>query len=529
MFLTQRLANNFPHWSKVRRDPSSLGQRFFEPFAEYMTHAHQTIQLVDDELHLLKWRLGKGELGVVDLEAADYITVTSGLSGGKVYTYPTTVTGSQEGDDYELTRYETLEDMLGATPTRLELADVKDTATSDVVWSTEDPTTFDIIPRPDRLSIEVSDSTVYNRNTLTSDRLFSGKHAIYLEGTDQNDVVITEVISVLDDGVFRTRNIWKTLTDVTYEGFDGDINIYWHTGALSFQVDPYNVAVFGDFESPLLLSLDQRGDNCFLQYKGVRLKRGDEYRREGTDIDALGNTELLSEAFLTFDVTSEFEGLSLAVNPEDTLLYVLDTDGFVYVYNHGPTPFGPPQADRTISTDTSIRIQPVVYYPAVSQTIMFWTRHERLRSLISSVQIIRRRPDGVETYLQADKTWGVGVYSFTGNNDAQIPEESWTDFSFTCEDLSTTGQWEFWCIAVTGDGTQTSYTAVMVDTIDALVTLDPGIGSATSIAFTHDGLLAVNSAGGTAYFSVQRDAYIADPNRQRLLTYDAYDSVEVVL
>ena len=83
-FLIQRIVNRYPHWSKIRQDPSTLGQRLIEPFAETF-EALQANQLrLDDELHLLRYWTGLGQLWNILLEEEDFFPRTRNTSGGLV-------------------------------------------------------------------------------------------------------------------------------------------------------------------------------------------------------------------------------------------------------------------------------------------------------------------------------------------------------------------------------------------------------------------------------------------------------------
>ena len=67
----------------------------------------------------------------------------------------------------------------------------------------------------------------------------------------------------------------------------------------------------------------------------------------------------------------------------------------------------------------------------------------------------------------------------------------------------------------------------MVDSVDALVSIDTGIASPTGIFFSREGFVTVTDATNFYKFSEHRDTYFADADRQQLIFREDYTSVEV--
>ena len=67
-FYLQRLANRFPGWTKIRRDPSSMGQRLMSVFADYFEYSNSLNFRMQDDLNLLKMHMGASSLYGITLD-----------------------------------------------------------------------------------------------------------------------------------------------------------------------------------------------------------------------------------------------------------------------------------------------------------------------------------------------------------------------------------------------------------------------------------------------------------------------------
>ena len=71
-FLTQRFANSHPAWTKVRRDPSSVGQRFFSPIAGLIANEYAGLKKQSQDYSLFRDWLPFSSLLQVPLNPEDY-------------------------------------------------------------------------------------------------------------------------------------------------------------------------------------------------------------------------------------------------------------------------------------------------------------------------------------------------------------------------------------------------------------------------------------------------------------------------
>jgi len=480
-----------------------------------------------DELHLLRWALGVGEIWTIELEEEDFIPVESSAGGARIETFPSQVTGTIGVDDYTLERVESVQELLNLAPSRVSSVDTLSGVSDYLVWESSDPSSFSPPPVPSRLTVTVSGSTLYNKRSRFRDRLFSGFSGLILIGTDENGTSIEEVVEVLDDGSFTTRNIWKSLEDVEYEGFNGDVAIQWSRAGLDKHRDIYNVAIFDDFEGPLDLSLRTENiggtDYSFLTFSSARLQLGSDYR-DGTGSDYI-NEETLSEIVLLDTNDQPYVAVDVALNHRNTLVYVLDDQGMVHVYEHNPSAFSPPSLPST--KDVAVGARPLQHYVSLGKTEKVFTWFAMLRHPVLSVEIKRIAPDDSVAYLQGDKTWGATTYLHSKNPLASTPEGSWQDFSFETE-YDQLGQWEYYVTTLIASGeVTTGYTGVIVDSVSALSDIETSVSNATTLSFSKEEYWQVGDGSDVYRFKEHRDLYIGDSLNQRLLLREEYDSVEV--
>ena len=101
--LTQRLANSFPSWSRVRSDPASFGQRLLAPFAEIFDRLSEENILLSEYYKIYAEMLGLGNINLILLDEDDWIVKDEELSKDTYinqYIYPTKVTGYENDISY---------------------------------------------------------------------------------------------------------------------------------------------------------------------------------------------------------------------------------------------------------------------------------------------------------------------------------------------------------------------------------------------------------------------------------------------
>jgi len=408
-FRTQRLANSFPLWSKLRKDASSVGQRLLSVFAEMSAEQTVTAVKLSEDLHLLKHYMGVGTVYTIILDDDDAYPSDMTSPGVRKFVYPDLV-GTDDGTDYALTRVEDLITFLNTPPDRLE-AEGEQAHSGYQVWSSATPFTYAAMPWPERLHIAVENSTFYSRPSRVQDLAYTGRHVVQIVGTDENDISIREYVEIRDDGYFRTRNIFKTVSEVITEGFDGTCVIRWCPYQHGWEVDPYRQAVFDDFEGQLRLSLSSQVVDAvtysYVEFSSSRLKLGEQYRRP--EIESPSNAEILAEAVLLDSSGNPYTVVDLAINHQTSRLYTLDDQGSVHVYDHELSSFEDAATADTETTRTYLELVPLRHRAKFGETEYVYTDFARNRFPITKIEIKRTAPDGTVEYLQSDRsTWAAG-------------------------------------------------------------------------------------------------------------------------
>lgn len=517
-FRTQRLANRFPLWTKVRSDPSSMGSRLLQTFAEGLEENSITAQRLVENLVLGKRSVGRGFLHEIILEGDD-VLVPSETASGYEWEYPV-VTGTVGADVFTVEKLDTLTDMLCSFPTRFS-TEKSSSHGSRVIWESSAPYTYSALDYVDRLWVKVEGSTSFVNKSLKRDREKSGIAAITILGVDKSHNTFSEVITIVDDGVYVTSFAFMQVTEILYEGFNGTVTVTLGPDDLPFELDPYRVLVFDDMEGPLKLELES-GALSYVTYVADRFKTGKQYRRPG--IETLNNEEAQISLLLQDSDGVEYEALSIAVSPNNTYLYSLDTLGRVHVHDHTMPEFIAPAANDTVAS--YMDIVPLAPYARFGRTEYLWTRFSRMRYPIAWIQIKRTSPLGTVSYLQSDKTWGVSVTNINYPLQAKAALNQWKDFRFSTE-YDETGTWEYELTTKSTVDTTVFVVSVCCASLVANVTIDTEMVGLSSLYFDDNGYLVVDT-GTVAYFLNEHvDKYIIDEELSHIWLSDEYDSIEV--
>lgn len=523
-FKLQRLANQYPLWTKLRSDPSSMGQRLLAAYANYIDFAEAELLRFRDEFHVHKWHMGHAELYTFFLEGADELNFATAAGGALIPALPTSITAEHATlGTLTLVHDNDLEDLLYGAPDRVSLLDTQ--AIVDLeIWNSNTPEIINGFTYPERLTISVTGSTKFNKKNATRDRLFSGFNGLILEGRDINGTPTIDNIPIRDDGVYVTRSIWSKLDEIpSIDGFNGDIVIGYKQASFPYILDPYHVGVLDDVEGALKLKLDVAGGQTHLVYFTDRFKLGSAYR---TGIVELDNDELIVENQLLDSNSAAYNGVDLAISYENTKLYVIDDTGILHIYDHGWNTFLPPSLN--IETRRShIGLDALNSYVRLNAIEPMWTFHRRPTQKIERVLIRRISPSGTEEYLQGNLSWAGTAYEFLGQPGAVDAAGSWQDLKFNVE-YTELGQWEFYAVTQAEGEITTYYTGVLVDSQVAEVSIDTGITSPTGIFFTEGGELCIMDATNFYKFEEHRDRYFIDAERQQVVLREKYISVEVI-
>tara|TARA_B100000427_G_C15495136_1_gene589470 strand:- start:118 stop:1749 length:1632 start_codon:yes stop_codon:yes gene_type:complete len=538
-FFEQRLLNTFPSWAKIRKDPSSYGNRFMSALAGFSESSTNDIVKLSEMLKILAEDISFLTLQEIILNESDYMNRASS-DWVTTVTYPT-VTGTIGATSYKILKASSIADFFFSIPDRITGAG-SITVDNWVVWESSSPDVFKTIDTdtngtPERLLIEVYDSTLYQKSNTTraEDNPYYGTTYISLTGTDEDNNQIREYINIKDDGFYNAMNIFRKLTSVEWCGFNGKIKISLtskehgmaDTGRI---IHKFDTGVLPDLSGPLALYLQNIGDVAHLKSTSVRYRYGRAYRRnEIVDMDEAIEEELATQRLLDSSGNT-FKSVGMTVSPVDTRGYILDVDGKVHVYEMGLSPFlhrGTPPSD-----DTFIDILSLKDRVKLDEKIPLWTWFRALVLPVQKVAIKRVKPDGVEEYLQsATMTWAAAYDYFSGNIiKGALPENSWEDFRFytTFDQL---GQWDFYCeTTMLGikEVSVISKTGVMCERATSVIDFDSGLGdNVDGIFFDKENYLCISVGSKYHKFALNKDVYLADVTQQKLIFRERYDEVDI--
>jgi hypothetical protein len=351
--------------------------------------------------------------------------------------------------------------------------------------------------------------------------------SIQIKGIDVHYQEFTEVINIRDDGIFITSFVFKEIREITREGFDGEVVVSVGPVDMPFEEDPFRVLVLDDMEGQLEIKLNTEEiviegtptNVSFVTYQTNRFKLGRQYRQRG--VSTIDNVEELG-SFLLKDRNGEvYFAKSLAVSPANTYLYVLAEDGQVHIYDHGLPEFLPPQNSDTITN--YIELDPISAYAKYKRTEYLWTRFQRLKYPLVSLEIKRIAPDTTIEYLQLDHSWSATQSKFVVNS--VVPKFSdWVDFRFETT-YEQTGTYEYIATAKTAvDQTVFSTQVYCGDMIAASTVVAAG---GDTIFFADNGKLVIDDGVNAYAYEEHVDQYVIDENMSKLWLSDSYESLVV--
>ena len=520
-FLTQRLQNSFPVWTKIRNTASSTGAIVLDstiaPVDAMRQNGHSNLR----DLSLHKEWLGIGELYKVVLSEDDYFgKETNTNTGAYIYEYPTVT-----GDGNTLTRVSTSAELYYGSPTRFGLAGGGDYEEA-IVWESTDRDEYGTYTRPNFLSIEILNSTVWYKREDRRDTLFNNDWFIRIEGEDQNYLKIEETIYVKDDGTYKTKNVFSSVSLVEWAGFDGSVTIRNREVSTKY-VDQLYFGAQVDYESPLLIEsskevIDSTMHSFFNLYTYKNLY-GPDYRRP--NVEDMEQTEEMLSTVLLDESGNPYEIAGYTYSPEDNRYYVVDVNGKIYVYDLSLPSFTKATGELgTATEDVNMILTFLSQYPKYGQTERCATYLVRPRTRVLEVTIKRRDPNGNIRYLQSDKTWGASSYTFRPNYSSE--GLNWQELSFeTTYDLI--GEWEYMVSYKDSKESTVSIQKVCVACLLPIYFSVTDMSDVSEVYFNWENRLCITDGSQLLELSIHRDYWMADTQNNLVILREAYSEVGV--
>jgi hypothetical protein len=448
----------------------------------------------------------------------------------RTFIYPT-IKCKDDNTEIELVRALNMPEFLYSLPDRIKERETV-SVTSWSLWNNTSPDTYYKISTPERLCVEIKNSTIFYRkdSIKEADRKAGYMSYVYLEGVDENFNEIKEMVSIKDEGIYTTRNIFKSLTYVQYDGFESDIEVFLTSSReglvdTSFIHSKFSVGSTKEGTFPLRYYLFEESFGSTLLPAINKSVEGREYLRPENEIQNEQIEVLCTHALLDSD-SNHVNVVSIAINPVDTKIYALENTGRVLVYEPEFTFFN--HRGDLPSSDTYMDIQPETNRVELNEEIDLWTWFRIPTVRVKDVSVKRVDPDGTEEYLQSDLTWGITEYLFLGEDaTGKFPEESWKDFSFPVA-FNKLGQWDFYCtvyLPALRNSHFTSKTSVMCEYLKPIAEYSAEVGE--EIFFDKENLLCIKQSNTYKRFKLIKDIYIADPLSQRVILKESYDEIEI--
>lgn len=528
--LTQRFANVYPGWSKLRMDPSSRGQRFFSCFADTFDDLQAEKYAMSKMFKLVAERLELANIYWVDLEEEDFFQ----QDGYNSYTFPAVTGYLADGRVVNVVRVEDTSDIFVSAPSRVDLSHSQQI--KPIVWQSSSPLSYEEIVIPCRLGVSVYNSTHYKN--MGKDRGFPGFHIVQITGLDENRKKIIETVYIRDDGSYRTMHIFSEVEKITYDGFDGDVIVFVEEMYSLFVPDMFHTGVSKEREGLThVRGFEEPGGNVGLEFYLKKFADGRDYRLEKLP-DTFEQEDI--EENIDYQMMRDSDGVlysvvDYTVSPEDGKIWCLSSDGRVHVHRNSPLEFQKLEEDE--GTDTTIELIPEIHRVPFNEELYIWTFFRAMNGLVKEFGIRRLKPDGTIEYLQSDKTWDPAEHKFPGRYEqASLPEDSHDTLRFSSE-IDALGEWHFYCDATVFANasvalTETSRIGVMCGYNDALATYETGLTNVAKIYFSKENWLTVvtdlsSTAATENYFTLHRDVYMADTFNNRILVREDYEELEV--
>lgn len=497
--ITRRFTNFFPRKYKLREDRSSVGSRYISAYADLLEAVELDNKLLTNNLFLSSYNFPEDNY---------YIYNTTPLvKEDGVYIYPTV-----SGDGVSLVRKENINQFLYDISETIDLSIPTEHTNSLLFWdSTND--TYKKVGYAFRLHITVQNSTDYAQYNSRADVSEAKPHLVYIKGFDQNYCLTEEVIHILDDMNYLSKNLFIEVVDVQYQGFDGEVIV---SPALTYTDNKLsylrNIA-FDGFISPLFYRLDN--DQIILS--GRELLNGESYRSAAISSEDYIDYASIS---LSYNDTVISNILDVYESMVDGLFYFL-TEDYLYVANLPSLEFSQPAL--SISFENYVDVKNDSEYVAYNGTGSWWTKLNISPSKVDKIIIYYIDPDGDKYYLQADRTWALSVGGFIPPTKQN--EKIWKDFKFS-KTLDKYGQWDIYVEAYVGTTIYRAVTSTLVPVIEASTRISHSVDSPLGI-FENNSLRYIFTSSKLYKYTFDKDFYYVDEPSGTIYLSKDYDNIEL--
>ena len=504
----------FPAWQKAGWDPSSNSARLLRALMDPVeVERSNAIHEHKDEFLFKNW-LHKAEVYSVALDEADAYVKISGNWLGK------TVTGDAE----QLSEVTTVTELMKGYDRGLRTITLNDPVTNvlfshEGIWSEEPPDNFEdeinsieeTLVYPNHLTLQVSGGRF---SRPRANKQTTGVATFQIVGRDINNVTITETLSFAFNDAKKSHHIYKYVDKVIgneSRSLDWKLLLTPEVGIK--QEHPFLSAHGRETDSPLYLNVRVEEDKSFLQYY-VRTS----FSAEVEELDAEEAFELLHETRL-LRAESNIIVNNWFIHPENGYVYA-STNDWVLIFEPRLPEFVPPTHANLISYNSLMGILPERSFSTGEMEHLFHAHLLHPSTGITKIFVYLINPNRDVLFLQEDKTWDVGEYSFNANRKQY---DDWQDIRFGCE-MEDPGQWEFYVQCTVDRMTTLSYTGVFVDVQEPISEIS---AENTGIVLLRGHKLLLLLEEETRECELLKLSYLADKENNTLYFADAFTEIEV--
>ena len=464
-FLGQSIRNNFPLWSKIRKDDSSIGAITFDVFGEHFEEIRVEILRRSEQEQVMRGKsvFEPGFLYTFYLnESLEFSLYQDENREFKSLS----ATATKGAEEYELRSLFSYSDLCKSYPTRYEVELVTEedhyllttVEKSNVDFAREKTEEFFFEKYPGRIYINVFDSEEYEISTYNEN--MSDNKYVVLRGKNIFNKRVEEKITIENDLFYESKNIFKSLenleedsekniaggSSISCYGFDGTVEILKYPLQPQKKVFPFKILIKKNDDLNYKESLEENigyfslknneeSESTYtkLQYIFHSYEFAKDYLNARTNVGKDFFEQILLEQNILNENLEEVFVEDFTFDYLRNKLVTIDASGKVSWYEVKPNHFFRPEIERT--KRTNITFESEKQRVSLNETLQMYFSLERAKGTISQVLIARKSPsqkrevvdanqelirDFNFDYLQEDLTWSRDKNFFRGRDDDDV-------------------------------------------------------------------------------------------------------------
>lgn len=461
-FISQSIRNNFPLWSKIRRDDSSTGAIIFEGIGREIESLRTSLLASYEQSKVFSPNpvYEPGNIYIFSLNESLEFNLFK--DSNEIYK-SLVATGIKDGIEYPLTNMFSYSELAKSFASRIQatiFSQDEDYLIETLLKEEKENSYlrrennnihyFNKIPK--RLYLNIFDSEDYE--TSTYNRSMYDKRYVTLRGTDIFGKKIEETINITKDGFYKTKNLFRTLEpleanaleaisgggSIECYGFDGTVEVMKYPLQIQRKSYPFKLLVkktddlnyknsleenIGEFE----ISENSYFNGSVLNYIFRTYKFSEEYVNKRTDLEKSFFEQIILQQQLLDESSVEITAQDFCFDYSRDKVVVIDENAKLYFYSVEATRFETQAINRT--KKSNITLESEKQQVLIGETLPIFASLERAKGNVSEVIIAKQKPsirnrvineagDVILNfnfeYLQEDFSWSEEKYFFSGKD-----------------------------------------------------------------------------------------------------------------